>query len=127
MIKEEKGTSSPGVKTFSSVLVTPSGAEPDGDTVDWMFQKLVPQNTGPYMPLFLKIWRPKSGDHITDELLINALSEASWDFPKGIWSSRNISSITLADRHARRVIRLHNGEPVLPQIHVDLRDSLYFI
>ena len=117
-----KGPHCADLKAVSTVLATPS-------TDYWMLQKVLPEKAGPSTPLPLEIlWIDQ--DIINDGSLLRSLSQASWDFPRGTWSSKDLSCIALAkkaNRHARRVIRFVNGEPVLPEVNEYLKDSLYFI
>ncbi|ERF74926.1 hypothetical protein EPUS_05134 [Endocarpon pusillum Z07020] len=110
------------LKAVSTVLATPSADS-------WMLQKVLPEKAGPSTPLPLEIlWIDQ--DIVNDGSLLSSLSQASWDFPEGTWSSKNLSCISLAkkaNRHARRVIRFVDGEPVLPEVNEYLKDSLYFI
>ncbi len=117
-----KGPQCADFKVVSTVLAMPS-------TDYWMLQKILPEKAGPSTPLPLEIqWVDQ--DIVDDGSLLNSLSQASWDFPKGTWSSKDLSCIALAkkaNRHAKRVIRFVNGEPVLPEVNEYLKDSLYFI
>ncbi|KAF7503211.1 hypothetical protein GJ744_004214 [Endocarpon pusillum] len=117
-----KGPHCTNLKAVSTVLATPSADS-------WMLQKVLPERAGPSTPLPLEImWIDQ--DIVDDGSLLSSLSQASWDFPEGTWSSKNLSCISLAkkaNRHARRVIRFVGGEPVLPEVNDYLKDSLYFI
>lgn len=117
-----KGPQCADFKVLSTVLATPSNDY-------WMLQKVLPKKAGPSTPLPLEIqWVDQ--DIIDDGSLLSSLSQASWDFPKGTWSSKDLSCIALAkkaNRHAERIIRFVNGEPVLAEVHEHLKDSLYFI
>ena len=110
---------------------------------DWLVQK-IPEKKDPKplgknlpdqavenktMPVHIKL-QSVDEDVINDRSLVSALSEASWDFPAGTWSSRNLSCVSLAkkaNRHGMRIVQFVNGEPVLPVIHPSLKDSLFFI
>jgi hypothetical protein len=87
--KHENGTNSADVKAVSSVLIRSSMNGPDGATSDWMIQKMLPENTGPNRPLLLKIqWVDPQIRR--EHPLVDIVSEASWDFPRGTWSSKNL-------------------------------------
>lgn len=126
----------------SGRVVSASEVNVTSRTSDWLVQKIpekrpekkesvspnkrVQANT---MPVRLKLqYVPE--EIIKDRSLVNSLSEASWDFPAGTWSSKDLSCVALAkkaNRHGMRVVEFVNGTPVLPPIHPDLKDSLYFI
>jgi hypothetical protein len=95
-----------------------------------MIQKLLAEKAGPNRPLLLKIQWVDPQIRKEHSFLVDIFSEASWDFPRGTWSSKYLSRVTLAkkaNRHALRVIRVDDGESVLPEINAKLKDSLYFI
>jgi hypothetical protein len=126
---EDNQRNSVGSETVSSVLVTPSSADLVGPPVEWMIQKRLPKKAGPSTPVSLGV---HCGGHgtIQTQHLRALLAHALWDFPGGTWSSKNFSCVTLAmkaNRHAKRVVRYLDGEPVLADVHADLKDSLYFI
>lgn len=128
-LDQGKSTSAAKVRTVSSVLTTPSITKPNEFTKDWMVQKMLAEKAGPQTPLLLKL-QSANRNIIDNHSLVNAVSEALWDFPSGTWSSKNLSCITLAkkaNRHAMRVVRVRDGKPYLPKINPGLKDSLFFV
>jgi hypothetical protein len=130
IIGEEDRISSMGSKTVTGVLITPSSsAELVGPPVEWMIQKRLPKRANPNRPVPLKVYCEGHG-FIHVQNLREILAGDLWDFPAGTWSSKNFASVTLAkkaNRHAKRIVRFLNGEPVLADVNADLKDSLYFI
>ncbi len=118
------------IRYVSSIMAPTPTAALQSSIIDCLIQKKLSKKAGPNTPVQLKL-RSIDEEMIRDRSLIDALSEASWDFPAGTWSSKNLSCVTLArkaNRHAMRVVQFDaNGDPWLPKIHADLKDSLYFI
>jgi hypothetical protein len=128
--KKKKSANTANGKALSSILVRHPETLSNVHMIDWLLQKRLPKREGHNTPLLLKGYAFDE-DIGGDDSVREALSKECWDFPRGTWSSKSLSCVTLAkkaNRHATRIIRLNEkGEPVLPKVHPDLKESLYFI
>lgn len=128
-VKETGGMTSADPKLLFNIVAPASMPVLHSPTAELLVQKQLPTKAGRNTPVQLKL-RSVDKEFLVDRTLLNAVSEASWDFPAGTWSSKNLSCVTLAkkaNRHAMRVVQIKNGEPSLPEIHPDLKESLYFV
>lgn len=117
-------------RRVSSIFVYPPKPAPGTSTIDWLIQKQFTEKAETNTPLLLK-YHPIDQTIIDSDSVRNAIFEACWDFPAGTWSSKNLSCVALAkkaNRHAMRIIQPdRNGQPSIPGLHADLKNSLYFI